>query len=72
MDFCAVARETMNWAETPSGALVVYPAAMVVGVSLGYVGSRLKKWYESNCRPPERKPFEGIPTQELPKSEPKG
>lgn len=69
-DFYKVMRELVEWAETPSGALVVYPAMVAVGVALGYCCHRIKKGYQKYFSEPERKPFEGIPTQKLPKSEP--
>jgi hypothetical protein len=69
MDFATVAREIVQWAETPTGALVVYPTVALAGLAVGYCGHRLKKWYDKNCCEPDRKPFEGIHTQKLPKSE---
>jgi len=69
MDFPTSAKEVAQWAETPSGAFVVLSTTVAVGVFVGFLGHRLKKWYNKNCCEPDRKPFEGIPTQQLPKSE---
>lgn len=71
-DFYKAANELLSWAETPTGAFIFYPTLALVTLAACYCGHRIKKWYEKNCCEPERKPFEGIPTQKLPKSELKG
>lgn len=63
------ANEIFSWAETPSGALIFYPALALITLGACYCGYRIKNWYKRKYGKPERKPFEGIPTQRLPKSE---
>lgn len=67
-DFYKVMNELLQWAETPSGALVFYPTIAVVTAAACWGVVRAKKWYDRNWAKPERKPFEDIATTKLPQS----
>lgn len=57
----ATARELLAWAETPVGALVVYPSVLAAGVGVGYSCRKLRCFLSSLSSPenPQRKPPQG-------------